>query len=90
MLHTKYIKAQGQVVLDNNIVIDFPNINLCKTCDPLMELSFSKGYSLNKLCRSPPDDAAHQISRLYAKQFQIIFLGFLNMKVRKRAKINLL
>ena len=37
----------------------FPNISLCKQCDPWRGLFWPQGHNLNKLCRGPLSDATY-------------------------------
>ena len=56
------LQALRLVVSDKKIFSHFPYINQCRTCDPWAGPFLTKGYDLNKLGRSPLNDATYQIS----------------------------
>ena len=58
------------MVSDKKILSCFPNMRVCKTCDPWAGHFLPQGYNLNKFGISPLGDASYQISRLNALWFQ--------------------
>ena len=54
MLHTKYQGSRSYGFRQEDFVMFFPYISLCKTCDPRDGAIFGpQGHNLNKLGRGP-------------------------------------